>query len=216
MKLGVGGLMAFLVWSPVWAQTAQTTVLQGEEDLTGANIRTQGRVVIRPGTRIRVGDGTCLIIRAQEILLEGDVFVDGRGVNGRNGSNGAHLGDWSSKGDGDFKQALDECRSNPDHKDRGKNGADGEEGGPGAIIVLSPEPTGPGKIDVRVNGGAGGAGGRGGPGRLLRNGRQNYCDGCMMNCPPGQDGHPGRRGKTGRYVTNVSQLTPEEKHRCGL
>ncbi len=114
-------------------------------------------------------------------------------------------GVWISQGDADYWAALGDCRNNPSHFDRGKDGRPGEQGGDGAVVVFRVKPSKLELLDVTVDGGEGGPGGRGGSGRLLKNGRNHYCDGCTMNCPSGDSGRKGPRGSRGEKIILTNQ-----------
>ena len=152
-------------------------------------------IVLGAGLRMRVEDAT-VFFRADEIQAATGAAIDGHGAAGAAGARGEDRGStWNSRGDSDYWDALNSCRANPGHPDRGGAGEPGGNGRGGARIVFAVVPVG--TVVVATDGGVGGPGGLGGNGRLLRNGRNYYCDGCTMNCPVGPPGPSGGKGEDG-------------------
>lgn len=162
------------------------------------------KVVFAHGATLTVKNGATFVVDALTIEDGGDASIIAVGVNGARGGSGQAKGDpWSSRGDGDYWRAVNDCKANGAHPDRGGSGGRGSDGGDGGIVFFAVAPlliTDAGKpISVDYRGGSGGPGGPGGAGRLLKNGRNNYCDGCMYNCPSGSEGSPGNPGTAGGY-----------------
>lgn len=159
-----------------------------------------GTVIFKPGGRL-VTNGHLLFIDAREFNSEGGpAAIDASGPPGDPGPPGvSSLAPWQSREDRDYWSALNDCRSNPRHPDRGPAGGMGGKGGDGGIVLLT-STIGREKVNIKLDGGPGGPGGKGGVGRLLRNGRNFYCDGCTMNCPEGPAGQPGPSGATGDII----------------
>lgn len=156
--------------------------------------------VLPASVQVRVARGSTVYFK-ESVTFEAGARLLGDGEEGRAGDRGTNVEPpWNSQGDGDFAAALTQCRADPNSSERGGRGGPGRQGGPGAIIVFAKKPTmvsGTLSAAVPVAGGAGGARGPGGSGRLLRNGRNFYCDGCTMNCPSGPDGDAGKPGLIG-------------------
>ena len=153
------------------------------------------------GSFVSVRHGVALFLDAEMIVVEGEATINGTGEPGSPGRPGRSIeGSWQSQGDSDYWAALNGCRSNPKHPERGEDGGPGGRGGDGAIIVFSTKPSKRTVLNVIYDGGVGGQGGPGGQGRLLRNGRNYYCDGCTMNCPSGNTGQQGLPGTKGDYI----------------
>jgi hypothetical protein len=157
-------------------------------------------VEVRGDTSVRVTNGAHFTVRARRIVLfdGARLSIDGTGVLGTAGPRGDSVGgEWASQGDSDYWAAVNQCRNDTNHPDRGKKGGKGGNGGRGAEVVLAVRPIGTGAFTCQARGGSGGPGGPGGGGRLLKNGRNNHCDGCTTNCPNGPPGDPGDPGADG-------------------
>jgi hypothetical protein len=174
-------------------------VFQGTTTLDADTTVACDRVVFEDGALVRVKNGARLSILARDIISKGAAKIDASGEPGDDGAPGASNGKvWPSQGDTDYWAAVSDCRSNLAHPERGGRGGDGGRGGAGAEIVLS----GPvsGTLSIDVQGGPGGKPGPGGSGMTLKNGRNNYCDGCTTGCGAGPAGRPGDRGSNGRIT----------------
>jgi hypothetical protein len=164
------------------------------QPLSGDTIINCQRVVFPADVTARV-TGTLHII-ADDIEAMAGATLDGRGIDGGPGARGASIeGEWSSQTRPEYDAAISACRTNGADSNRGQPGQRGNDGSPGATIVMSHKPRG--SLSIVVDGGKGGPGGVGGAGRLLKNGEQNYCDGCTMNCPSGAQGASGADGTKG-------------------
>jgi hypothetical protein len=154
------------------------------------------------GASIRVERGSALVLLARTIDLDGDSSINGIGMPGEAGTAGANRPDWQSQGDGDYWAARRDCQSSPGNPAVGGPGTSGGNGGNGAVIIVAPDATlyGFDAKRVQTEGGPGGPGGPGGQGALLRNGRNFYCDGCMVRCPSGPSGPVGSQGTNGRVI----------------
>lgn len=184
----------------------------------------QGNVTFAHCTKLVFADGAQLIVTGAtyvrfdvpRIEVDGTATIIANGRPGRIGDRGANNPNepWNSRGDTDYWSARSDCTNNASHPDRGGRGGSGGNGEAGADIFLLRGPV-RGVLIVEARGGSGGQGGPGGSGRLLRNGRNFYCDGCMYNCPsgpPGENGSPGRDGdihvgKTG-FTGRVTLAAP--------
>jgi hypothetical protein len=175
-------------------------VFDGSAEITSDTVVACQKIVFRKGASLRVRNGAAVFFHADQILAEGHASIDGSGEPGQEGGPGSPAqGEWSSQGDADYWNAVRDCRNRPNHPDRGRQGGAGGRGGAGALIVLGARPEG--DLAIRADGGPGGPGGPGSAGRLLKNGRQNYCDGCTSNCPGGPPGPLGPPGLAGRVIT---------------
>jgi hypothetical protein len=182
-------------------EVKQELVLSGEKEYSERTLVSCKRIVLEAGLKLKIRNGAAVYFDATVIEVKGAVSIDGSGQPGPAGGPGESVnGEWQSRGDNDYWQAVKECQGNSGHPDRGKPGGAGGEGSPGAIVFWGKEPRSFSQVEVKTDGGLGGRGGPGGHGRLLKNGRNNYCGGCMMNCPSGPDGPSGKRGPEGRSL----------------
>jgi len=158
------------------------------------------QIVFAPGSVVRVRNGSTLELRAESIVVEGTATIDGTGEPGVPGSPGPDNAELPLDllPDSNYKSIRNRVASSENDPLRGHKGADGGSGGPGATIVLSRHALG-GALIIKVKGGPGGPPGPGGSGRLIRNQRQFYCDGCMYS-RNGPDGHKGPDGPNGRVI----------------
>lgn len=158
-------------------------------------------VVFSAQSALRIRNGFGLLINAMSVLVEGKASIDAIGDDGARGDPGDSIqGEWHSRGDPDYWAAVNDCRSNPRHPDRGKQGRPGRDGRNGSVVILRVAPDKPNLLNVETGAGRAGPGGPGGTGRLLRNGRNYYCDGCTTNCPSGDVGPSGKTGDAGAYL----------------
>jgi hypothetical protein len=166
-------------------------------EFTGNVIVSTRRIVFDSGVTVRVRNGATLELRADEIIVEGAATIDGTGEPGAIGESPRpeSLQAWSSHEDSDYGSARVAIETNSSHPDRGKPGGSGQPGGAGASVILSQKPVG-GALQIIVEGGPGGPPGHGSTGRLIKNGRNNYCDGCMYQ-NVGPDGRYGPKGQAG-------------------
>lgn len=167
-----------------------------------------GRILFEAGAVVRIQNGAHVEFSATDsiaVVGAGGATVDGTGEPGRAGLPAPNRGDvWTSQGDDDYWKARAGVEGNPNHPDRGPKGGKGWKGGQGASIVFNKIVDG--QLTCTAKGGAGGPGGSGGRGRLLRNGRQFYCNGCMYD-RPGEGGDTGDPGDDG----SCSYLERERK-----
>ena len=164
-------------------------------------------VYFENGARLVVADANSVQISAgRGIVIGGAATIVTRGRPGASGSPGpAYPGEpWQSRGDADYWAARNQCANDPNHPDRGRPGGRGGNGQNGATVRLSHVPS-TGILVIDSRGGEPGPGGSGGVGRLYRNGRNHYCDGCMWNCTSGAKGPDGARGIDGEiFVAGTS------------
>jgi hypothetical protein len=174
--------------------------LSGSRDYT-TDIRISCKeIVLTADAVIKVPGGRVLYLDGERIRIEPGARIEGQGGKGPKGASGAQpAGEWISGSDKAYWDALGDCRGRLDHPDRGHDGAKGGRGEPGALIVFGAAPT-PDLPTINVAGGVGGDGGNGSSGRLYKNVRNYYCDGCTMNCPQGANGPPGDNGPAGAVL----------------
>jgi hypothetical protein len=175
-------------------------VISGRWIFNGTNniIRIPNRdLIFENGSEIRVKNGSSLTIEAASIRVkDGRARIDGGGEPGDRGGRGQDNGKvWISRTKGEFDQAVNDCRGNPNHRERGGRGRPGGSGGPGATIRLSRPFVG--TLEIDVSGGVGGQGGPGGSGETLKNGPSFTCDGCTTGCGDGEVGPTGDTGPKG-------------------
>ena len=165
-------------------------------------------LVFANGAQLIISGATSVRIDVPQIEVNGTARIIANGRPGRVGDRGPNnpREPWNSRGDDDYWSARADCTNNASHPDRGGRGGRGGDGEAGPNIFLLRGPV-RGVLNVEARGGAGGSGGPGGSGRLLRNGRNFYCDGCMYNCPSGPSGENGSPGRDGDIYVGKSVFT---------
>lgn len=207
------------------AGTSSTSALDGGSSCRASLVDADGgwtfpgcpNAVVDPAdTPFKVQEGQSVSIKVNDIAAtSGNFVVEVVGGAGAAGSPGASGGEWSSQGDGDYWEARRACEADQTPANNGQQGGPGGTGGNSGdvhldcllkdykIIDWTPQLK---KIElkpgweVELRGGPGGPGGPGGQGKLLKNGRQNYCDGCMYHCRSGPPGNTGPLGNAGKLL----------------
>lgn len=168
-------------------------------EVAADTIVTCPRIVLVDHAKLRIRNAAALLLDGDQIVVGSYVDVDASGTPGETGARGVSIpGEWISGSDAAYWAALNDCRSRASHPDRGGKGGKGVKGGDGGYLVVSVAPQT--QLKPNVAGGKGGPGGPGGSGRLLKNSRNYYCNGCTMNCPSNGDGDRGDDGVSGRYI----------------
>lgn len=167
--------------------------LSGKLEITEDTIYEGKRINLGPDLVIRIRHGVALCLDAPEIIVNKNVVIDGNGEPGAVGARGSPKGKVEIlANDKDYWDRVRADRSD----DRGVQGSPGGKGGPGALVIMRVPPTVEGELTLMTHGGPGGPGGPGGEGVILKNGRNNYCNGCIRQTPgpPGGRGGPGDSG----------------------
>jgi hypothetical protein len=193
----LGALAVLLVPSTSTEPMAPRIVLERQVFVRDTIVEAE-RVVFAAGARIQIANSARVEIRAKALVFEGAAFVDGRGAPGAAGRRGSTPPRWTSctrcrPADGTV--CHDEWkRAALTALDVGEPGGRGDDGAPGATLLVSYEtllgaPGGVAKaLTYDVAGGAGGRGGLGGGGRELR---------CGCHEQESKRGAAGSNGATG-------------------
>ncbi len=165
------------------------------------------RLEFKKGARIGVTNGATVSFISSLLVTHGPIAIDGAGRPGTNGPDGSPCNkpEWRSSGGngwiGQHEIAHRDWEASGSDVDRGNNGGDASNGGPGARVLFQYDafqaigvnlPLGT-LLSANVQGGNPGRGGRGSAGRVLRCG---LCD-ARKNGPSGSNGSDGQRGADG-------------------
>lgn len=152
------------------------------------------RVVFKKGARITIQNGSTFEVFAKKVVVEDDVFFDGHGARGPQGSTGfSPPGDWSTDDRKAYDDANGDCSHDYNHPDRGGRGGQGGSGGTGATIKFHANVIG--DVSYSVDGGPGGPGGGPGSGRV-----HLYRGGNAWRCGENGSGPDGGQGAKGSFA----------------